>query len=318
MAHQDALWNEQLSSSPQRTRNALENDEGSPSHGRFGRFGRRWAQRLSEAVNHVGSGTANLGESLNRSALSAGELVSDAELRRKGADVVITGARATLQDLKRSIFSGAGSIKQGLSRGIQGASSGLASGPRQMQSVLARVQHRIQQQRLRIALRAAKDDLVDVQIGPELYEEAPQELRARLWYALVENPGIGMAAFSPENFASLRAGGGGKRPVEPPSQRATHQAQAEWPWVRVQLLVNMSNDVRAVLEVCEPGAGRSERAEAEDDEAADLYHQICMMARQKMKEEGLEVGEALAGMGGGVETEIWWTSGGGKGRAEQQ
>jgi len=28
---------------------------------------------------------------------------------------------------------------------------------------------------------------VDVQIGPQLYENAPQELRSRLWVALLDN-----------------------------------------------------------------------------------------------------------------------------------
>ena len=29
---------------------------------------------------------------------------------------------------------------------------------------------------------------MDVQIGPVLYEDAPQELRSRMWWALLENP----------------------------------------------------------------------------------------------------------------------------------
>ncbi len=29
---------------------------------------------------------------------------------------------------------------------------------------------------------------MDVQIGPQLYERAPQELRSRLWMALLDNP----------------------------------------------------------------------------------------------------------------------------------
>ena len=58
---------------------------------------------------------------------------------------------------------------QAFPAGIQGATSVAASGPKQIQSVMGRVQHRIQQQRLRAMLRAVKDDLVDVQIGPQLY-----------------------------------------------------------------------------------------------------------------------------------------------------
>lgn len=119
---------------------------------------------------------------------------------------------------------------------------------------MRRVQHRIHQQRLRAMLRAAKDDLVDVQVGLELYEEAPQagapisfpfdeeaslpcsssfppplfilrlaasdlsppplprkpehmsgmgqELRSRLWMALVNHPGLGMGAFTKRSPAA--------------------------------------------------------------------------------------------------------------------
>jgi len=37
-------------------------------------------------------------------------------------------------------------------------------------------------------LQAERDAPVDVQIGPQLVEEAPQELRSRLWLALIDNP----------------------------------------------------------------------------------------------------------------------------------
>ena len=37
-------------------------------------------------------------------------------------------------------------------------------------------------------LQVARDAPVDVQIGPVLYEDAPQELRSRMWWALLENP----------------------------------------------------------------------------------------------------------------------------------
>ena len=37
-------------------------------------------------------------------------------------------------------------------------------------------------------MQAERDAPVDVQIGPQLVEEAPQELRSRLWLALIDNP----------------------------------------------------------------------------------------------------------------------------------
>lgn len=64
----------------------------------------------------------------------------------------------------------------GITRGFQP----ISNAPKSVQSVLSRVQHRIQQQRLRILLAAAKDDPVDVQIGPQLYEDAPQVRPLRL------------------------------------------------------------------------------------------------------------------------------------------
>ena len=39
---------------------------------------------------------------------------------------------------------------------------------------------------------------MDVQIGPQLYEHAPQDLRSRLWIALLDN---GTLATSVENSA---------------------------------------------------------------------------------------------------------------------
>ena len=37
-------------------------------------------------------------------------------------------------------------------------------------------------------LQARRDMPVDVQVGPFLWEDAPQELRSRLWIALLGNP----------------------------------------------------------------------------------------------------------------------------------
>ena len=43
-------------------------------------------------------------------------------------------------------------------------------------------------QHLRAHQQEERDAPVDVQIGPQLYERAPQELRSRLWMALLDNP----------------------------------------------------------------------------------------------------------------------------------
>ena len=47
-------------------------------------------------------------------------------------------------------------------------------------------------------MQEERGEPVDVQIGPQLYERAPQELRSRLWIALLDN---GTLATSVENSA---------------------------------------------------------------------------------------------------------------------
>ena len=37
-------------------------------------------------------------------------------------------------------------------------------------------------------MQARRDQPVDVQVGADLWEDAPQELRSRLWIALLCNP----------------------------------------------------------------------------------------------------------------------------------
>ena len=39
-----------------------------------------------------------------------------------------------------------------------------------------------------MVLQAERDAPVDVQIGPQLVEQAHQELRSRLWLVLIDNP----------------------------------------------------------------------------------------------------------------------------------
>jgi hypothetical protein len=49
---------------------------------RLGGFGRRFAKKLTQAVTNLGANTVVLGDAMGRSALSAGELVGDSELRK--------------------------------------------------------------------------------------------------------------------------------------------------------------------------------------------------------------------------------------------
>lgn len=43
---------------------------------------------------------------------------------------------------------------------------------------------------LGMVLQAERDAPVDVQVGPVLYEDAPQELRSRMWMALLNDPNL--------------------------------------------------------------------------------------------------------------------------------
>ena len=98
----------------------------------------------------------------------------------------------------------------------------IRQGPSQVQQVLVNLQRRLEDQRLMMALKVRcycagttpqhvqhltckfgstrsglitvvwlqmeRDAPVDVQIGPQLYEHAPQELRSRRWMALLDTP----------------------------------------------------------------------------------------------------------------------------------
>mmetsp|Transcript_5393 Transcript_5393/g.15439 ORF Transcript_5393/g.15439 Transcript_5393/m.15439 type:complete len:845 (+) Transcript_5393:278-2812(+) len=111
-----------------------------------------------------------------RTAGSAIALVEDAELRKKASDMVIGQAN-----------KGFNTVKQGVAHGADAVGQRIQSGPRQVQSVLGNLQKRIEEQRLANALREERDAPVDVQIGPQLYEGASQDLRRRLWIALLDN-----------------------------------------------------------------------------------------------------------------------------------
>jgi len=51
-----------------------------------------------------------------------------------------------------------------------------------------RISAQIEEQRMKILLDEEKDAPVDVQVGFQLFEDSPQELRSRLWMALLHHP----------------------------------------------------------------------------------------------------------------------------------
>jgi Rab-GTPase-TBC domain len=76
--------------------------------------------------------------------------------------------------------TGANTIQRGLYT--------VGQGPRQIQGVLQRISQQIEEQRMILLLQEQRDAPVDVQIGFQVYEDAPQELRSRLWMALLQQP----------------------------------------------------------------------------------------------------------------------------------
>jgi hypothetical protein len=88
-----------------------------------------------------------------------------------------------LQGLKN--VAGAASA---VGRGVGRAAATAASGPARAQALLARLAARVEEQRRAQLLAEQRDHPVDVQVGPQLFEEAPQELRSRLWLALLQRP----------------------------------------------------------------------------------------------------------------------------------
>lgn len=127
---------------------------------------------LSERIAHAAAG---IGEGIVRTTQSAASLIVDVDLRRRGKDVLT-------RNIQHGIQSGATSIKSGI--------ISVQQGPRYLQSVLTKLSHEIEEQRLRILLDEQRDMAVDVQIGFQLYEDAPQELRSRLWMVLLHHPEV--------------------------------------------------------------------------------------------------------------------------------
>lgn len=129
---------------------------------------------------------ADAASAVLRVAASAGELIADRDLRRRGAAIVRDEAA------------------RGLQRGLEGLERGANLGVAQVEALLSDVERRVssfqreQQQHLHLARGgggggrggAAMDPAearrapVDVQVGDGVFEDAPQEMRARLLVVL--------------------------------------------------------------------------------------------------------------------------------------
>lgn len=122
-----------------------------------------------------------LGAIVSRTAVSAQEVFSDSELRRKAREKLVQGVGAGVK--------GIGATAEYVRRNVvQNVGGGLESGKKGVQGVLERVQLRLQQQRVNRALQLTRDTPVDIQIGFHVYQGVPQEMRSRYWLVLVQRP----------------------------------------------------------------------------------------------------------------------------------
>ncbi len=115
----------------------------------------------------LASAMSTLSFAIKKPFLSATTLLSDSSLRKKSAAVIS-------QQTNARIIS---PLRAGLTT--------LFDGPRQVQSTLTRLQKEYSQKRMEVLLEKHRDENQDVQVGFNLFEDAPQELRARLWMAVL-------------------------------------------------------------------------------------------------------------------------------------
>ena len=116
---------------------------------------------FSSFASRLRGSAATLGATLVRGADSIQQLVRDPAIRTRARDIVSRDVRHAASLPKRT----AGTIA----------------------STLTRVQERLRAARIRAALSASREAPVDVQIGSQVFEDAPQEMRRRLWLALIED-----------------------------------------------------------------------------------------------------------------------------------
>ncbi|CAG9467804.1 unnamed protein product [Pedinophyceae sp. YPF-701] len=145
------------------SRTGMERDDGdeSPSHA----VGPP-PQLQPSLASSVATLARNLAGTIVRGVSSASEVARDRRLRQRAVNQV------------------AGSASNAASQIRMGAESRVTN----VRAVLRRIQERIEENRHAALLAAVQDEPVDVQIGPQLYEDAPQEMRTRLWLSLVDDP----------------------------------------------------------------------------------------------------------------------------------
>lgn len=116
---------------------------------------------LVQVGKNIATAVGATAEAVARTAAATTALITDTDLRKKGATRVTDGLRHGVHAVQ--------------------------SGPRQLQAVLQRLQRQAEDARRIALLERQRDGPVDIFIGTQLFEDAPQELRSRLWMAILEN-----------------------------------------------------------------------------------------------------------------------------------
>ncbi|KAI8114040.1 hypothetical protein M9434_002166 [Picochlorum sp. BPE23] len=130
-------------------------------------------------ASRLAAAAGGFGGAVYRTAAAAGTMLSDRALRQKGAEVISSNAAKGMKGIQQGLSTGAYGIQRGFET--------LFEGPRQIQNTLARLSKQFEEQRMKALLEEEKDAPMDVQIGFAVYEDAPQELRSRLWMALMRD-----------------------------------------------------------------------------------------------------------------------------------
>uniref|UniRef100_A0A7S0RLM3 Rab-GAP TBC domain-containing protein n=1 Tax=Chlamydomonas leiostraca TaxID=1034604 RepID=A0A7S0RLM3_9CHLO len=111
------------------------------------------------------------------------ELLTDAELRKRAMPVALDQGRSALQELQRGLADNVAGM-------VRSVKQSVAQNRRNLQAFMLGVEKTVADRRRQRALEEARRRVVDVQIGVRWLEGVPQEVRCRLWWALLEAPGL--------------------------------------------------------------------------------------------------------------------------------
>ncbi|KAG1657940.1 hypothetical protein FOA52_000971 [Chlamydomonas sp. UWO 241] len=114
---------------------------------------------------------------------AARELLRDKELRRKGAAFLVTRAQEGLTEVQKGLSRNANALAKQISQTVGANKS-------QVLALMSRLESQITEFQREKQLREHKRQPVDVQIGYDVYRQVPQEVRVRLWMALLLHPDL--------------------------------------------------------------------------------------------------------------------------------